>query len=269
MIKQHIYAVARTIYSNSGAPQVGIAFDKDGNVLTANGGLIQVVPARNGTFYGQPMTVGNVYTIAPLDGEGGGVAVDSHGNVLMADAFGNVVLVLAASSGTFYGQQMTAGHVYTIAGTGQPGDTGDGGPATAAQLYGPLSVAADRHDNVLIADGGDGVRVVAGASGTFFGRRMIAGDIYTIARRLNHYATQLAVDARGNVVSAAGNVRVIAAGTGTFYGVRMRVGHVYVIAGYGRRTVYPGERIRPPGQLSATPPASRSAAPALCSSPTS
>ncbi len=40
--------------------------------------------------------------------------------------------MVAASTGTFYGQPMTAGDIYTIAGNGTAGYTGDGGPATSA-----------------------------------------------------------------------------------------------------------------------------------------
>lgn len=42
--------------------------------------------------------------------------------------------VVAVRTGTFYGQAMTAGDIYTVAGTGSSGPLGDGGPATAAQL---------------------------------------------------------------------------------------------------------------------------------------
>ena len=40
-------------------------------------------------------------------------------------------------TGTFYGQAMTAGDIYTIAGTGKRGTTGDGGPATRAEVGEP------------------------------------------------------------------------------------------------------------------------------------
>src|SRR5260370_8158801 len=77
---------------------------------------------------------------------------------------------------------MTAGDIYTIAGNGTPGFSGDGGPATQAELHQPRDLTVDGHGNVIIADNGNSrVRVVAGISGTFYGQKMTAGDIYTIA----------------------------------------------------------------------------------------
>jgi hypothetical protein len=49
---------------------------------------------------------------------------------VIADYRNNRVRVLAATTGTFYGQAMTAGDLYTVAGGGA-GGLGDGGPATA------------------------------------------------------------------------------------------------------------------------------------------
>ena len=52
--------------------------------------------------------------------------------------------------------------IETVAGTGEPGFSGDGGPATAAQLDHPTAVAADAAGNVYIADfGNDRIRRVS------------------------------------------------------------------------------------------------------------
>jgi hypothetical protein len=112
-----------------------------------------VVAASNGTFYGQAMTAGHIYTVAGNgtegpSGDGGpaigaelafanGTAVDGSGNLVIADAASFRVRVVAAHAGTFYGQAMAAGHIYTIAGNGKGGFSGDGGPATSAKLDSP------------------------------------------------------------------------------------------------------------------------------------
>jgi hypothetical protein len=44
------------------------------------------------------------------------------------------------------------GKIRTVAGTGKPGLSGDGGPAREATLRGPKHLCIDRHDNVVIAD---------------------------------------------------------------------------------------------------------------------
>ena len=81
-----------------------------------------------------------------------GVSTDGFGNLVIADASGNRIRVVAASSGTFYGQAMTTGDIYTVAGNGNTGFSGDGGPATSAMLANPEDVAVDSAGDLLIAD---------------------------------------------------------------------------------------------------------------------
>jgi hypothetical protein len=77
---------------------------------------------------------------------------------------------------------MTAGHIYTVAGNGTQGYSGDGGPATSAKLNVPSAVAVDGSGNLVIADRLNArIRVVAGRTGTFYGVPMTTGDIYTVA----------------------------------------------------------------------------------------
>ena len=162
-----------------------IAIDGAGNLVIADSypnidisnNRIRVVAARTGTFYGQAMTAGDIYTVAGTgdpgySGDGGpataaeldnpdGVAVDQAGNLVIGDTYNNVIRVVAARTGTFYGQAMTAGDIYTVAGDGTDGYAGDGGPAAAAELSSPQGVAVDRSGDLVIGDGGNGrVRIV-------------------------------------------------------------------------------------------------------------
>jgi len=248
---------------------IAVAVDAAGDVLIADGGRVRIVAASTGTLYRQPMITGDIYTIAGngqgFSGDGGpathaqigldpssGIAVDAAGNLVISDSFNSQIRVVAASSGTFYGRNMTAHDIYTVAGTGTPGSRGDGGPAVMARLRIPSGVAVDAAGNLLIADErNERVRVVAEKTGTFYGQAMTAGDIYTAAgngsaglsgdggpatsAELNR-PVGVAADAAGNLVIADENnrvVRVVAGSTGTFYGQAMTAGDIYTVAGGG------------------------------------
>jgi len=253
----------------------GVAVDPSGNVVIAdlNHHRIRVTASTTGSFYGQAMTAGDIYTVAgngspTYAGDGSpaisagldpaGIAVDAAGNIVFADYFNSRVRVVAARSGTFYGQAMTAGDIYTVAGSAAYGFAGDGGPATAAEIDDPQGVAVDGAGNVVFDDFASmRIRVVAAITGTFYSQAMTAGDIYTVAGDgVSGYAGngglatgaefqfpwQVSVDASGNLIIAdgtngglAGNdrVRVVAGGTGTFYGQAMVSGHIYSVAGDG------------------------------------
>jgi ribulose-5-phosphate 4-epimerase/fuculose-1-phosphate aldolase len=270
-----IAGIGTAVFSGDGGPATaaavgsptGVALDGSGNVLIAaqDNRRVRVIAVSSGTFYGKAMTAGDIYTIAgngtrAFAGEGipalkaqfwvpHGVAVDGVGNLLAVDTANNRIRAVAASTGTCYGKAMTAGDIYTIAGTGRGGFSGDGGPATAAELTQPQAVTLDQAGNLLIADTfNNRVRVVAASTGTFYGQPMTAGDIYTIAGTGSRVfsgdggpatsagiiAADVAVDGTGNVLITDNNrIRVVAASTGTFYGQPMTAGDIYTIAGTG------------------------------------
>ncbi len=53
---------------------------------------------------------------------------------------------------------MTAGDIYTIAGGGFEGFSGDGGPAIQAEVNGVSEVVVDSTGNVVLADQGNSIR---------------------------------------------------------------------------------------------------------------
>lgn len=177
----------------------GVTVDASGNILIADSGngRVRCIPGSSGNFYGQPMTVGDIYTIAgngtgAYSGDGGpatdagvgatGLALDTHGNIVIADARNFRVRVVATTPGHFYGQPMAAGDIYTIAGNGKDANTGNGGLARSAAISGPWdqSVAVDTAGNVVITTSNQ-VRVVAASSRIFYGVSMKTGHIYIAA----------------------------------------------------------------------------------------
>src|SRR5580700_8892742 len=94
-----------------------------------------------------------------------GVATDGGGDVLLSDTGNERIRMIAAATGTFFGQHMYRGDIYTIAGDGSSGFGGDGGPATAAQIAAPQGLAVDASGNVLITDtDNQRIRVVAAST---------------------------------------------------------------------------------------------------------
>ena len=74
-----------------------------------------------------------------------GVAVDSAGDLYIADAYNaRIRRVHFSSTGS------TSGVITTVAGSGVLGYTGDGGPATKADLYFPLGIAVSGSPPILI-----------------------------------------------------------------------------------------------------------------------
>ena len=80
--------------------------------------------------------------------EAGSVTLDAEGNLVLG---GRYIRVVAAQTGTFYGQAMTEGNIYRIAGGGTFG-LGDGGPALQAEFTGATAVAVARSGDVYFAD---------------------------------------------------------------------------------------------------------------------
>lgn len=93
-----------------------------------------------------------------------GIAVDSSHNVYIADSADNRIRKVT-----------TDGKIATIAGTGVPSWTGDGGAATSATLNGPYGVWVDKSGNVYIADLSNQVVRMISTSGTI---STVAGNNY-------------------------------------------------------------------------------------------
>lgn len=161
-----------------------VAVDAKGNLYIADTARILKVD-----------TNGTITTLAGNDslgylGDGGpaifaeldfpaGLALDSIGNVYVADHFNNRIREI-----------LIDGTIMTIAGTGPENFSGDGGPAISAGLWSPAGIALDGAGNILVADSGnlrirllnatapDITAMVSGAS--FVPGGIVPGEIATI-----------------------------------------------------------------------------------------
>ena len=197
-----------------------VAVDSVGNIYIADAnnerirkvsfstGVITTV-AGNGTrgFSGD----GSAATAAEINigyASGGGLAVDSAGNIYIAD-FGNYrVRKVTASTGI----------ISTIAGNGTWGFSGDGGPATSAEISHPAGLAFDLAGNLYIADfGNDRIRrVTDGGTITTVvgnGRYGYSGDGGPAISAELWVAADVVVDSNGNLyIADQANNRIRAVG---------------------------------------------------------
>jgi hypothetical protein len=135
-----------------------------------------------------------------------GIAIDTTGNILIADIYNNRVRMIAN------------GIITTIAGTGAGGFSGDNGPATSARLSLPFGVAVDLSGNILITDTyNQRLRMVVKASGYIItvagtGSAGYNGDnINALSAQLN-LPYGVAVGASGNIFFSEydnGRVRMV------------------------------------------------------------
>ncbi len=150
---------------------------------------------------------------APLLRLPSALAYDAAGNLYIADAGRNQVL-----------EASLAGALTVVAGTGTEGFTGDGGPASAAELDRPQGLAFGSDGTLYIADTGNArIRSVQGGIITTFagkGARAYGGDGGSATLASLREPAALAVDSSGALLVcdvADQRVRRISAGTITSF----------------------------------------------------
>jgi uncharacterized protein (TIGR03437 family) len=204
------------------ASPFAVAVDKSGNVFIADqfnnrirkvdrSGTISTVAGDGTSGYKGDASAATSAQLSNPEG----VAVDSSGNLYIADTSNSVVRKVS-----------TSGTISTIAGnfTTGAGFSGDGAAATAALLFHPSGIVVDAKGNVYIADTSNNiVRIVTtdGKIATYAGN-FGAGIGFTgdggpaTSARLNN-PEGLALDSAGNLYIADGNnnrIRVVNAASG-------------------------------------------------------
>ncbi len=167
-------------YSGDGGPATEASLNYPSGVFVDAGGHLYVADQLNGRIRKVDAETGIITAVAGRgndfsdpgsdtqvgDGEPAteaglnfpsGVFVDGAGHLYIADNFNGRVRKVDAVTGI----------ITTVAGTGEEGFSGDGGPATEARLDRPSAVVVDRAGSLYIADSGnDRIRKVTASTPT-------------------------------------------------------------------------------------------------------
>jgi trimeric autotransporter adhesin len=212
---------------------VGIAVDASGNLFISDDYNNRI---RKVNTFGTITTIAGTGT-AGYTGDNGpatsaqlngphGIALDDSNNICIADYGNNSVRKINSATGI----------ITTIGGiNGVIGNTGDGGPATIAELYNPDGIAIDAFGNIYIGDISahvvrkiDTSGIISRIAGTGIGGYSGDGGVATATKLFEPVG--VAVDGTGNVyigennnyirkVSSSGIISVVAGnGSGSFIG---------------------------------------------------
>jgi uncharacterized protein (TIGR03437 family) len=146
--------------SGDGGPATAATLNTPVDLIVDRAGNLYIAESANNRVR-RVGTDGRITTVAgtgksDFGGDGGpainahlsspfGLALDSAGNLYIADAGNARIRRVAAATGV----------ITTVAGNGSVGFSGDGGPATDAQLLGPTGVAVDAAGILYIVDQGN------------------------------------------------------------------------------------------------------------------
>ncbi|HXS97448.1 MAG TPA: IPT/TIG domain-containing protein [Candidatus Limnocylindrales bacterium] len=169
----------------------GVAVDRNGNVYFGSSicGTVRKVDTS-----GVLSTVASTFSGTPF-----AMTIDTSGNLYVCDR----------NTGTRVYKVAPGGAVTVVAGTGISGFSGDGGPATSAQLFEAHGVAVDAAGNVYVADGGNfRVRKVdtSGTISTVAGGGTLNAQDGSVATSVKFSPQDVTVDASGNLYISAGGV---------------------------------------------------------------
>jgi RHS repeat-associated protein len=215
----------------------GVVIDIAGNIyicdmgtqliykVTASTGIITIVAGNASYGYagdGGPATNASFANPTAL-------ALDSSGNIYIADSTNNVIRKVNVSTGI----------ISTVVGTGIAGYSGNGGPATSATIHNPWGVAVDSTGNIYVSDtGNSSIRKVDASTGlisTVAGigtnECCVSGEGGPATSAGLWFQGGIAVDGAGNLYIAGGDSEVVQKVSGST-GIITTVAGTFEIAGF-------------------------------------
>lgn len=182
---------------------LGVTTDETGNYfiadshnnrilkVTTSTGLVSTVAGKYGGYNGDGIAATSAWLYLP-----GGIAVDTSGNIFIADTWNHRIRKVTASTGI----------ISTVAGNGDTFDISKEGDPTKESLRFPRDVALDRSGNIFIADTVNGrilkVTASTGIISTVAGNHYSLTTVSTVTKFFWFIPYGVTVDTTGNIFIA-------------------------------------------------------------------
>ncbi len=225
-------------YSGDGGPATAAELDGPRDLAFDSAGDLFISDTNNSVVREVVKATGEIITFAGdgtagYSGDGGpataaevdsprSLAFDSAGDLFIADQDSNVVREVVKSTGD----------IITVAGDGTAGYSGNDGPATAAELNGPIGLVFDSAGDLIIADSGNSmIREVVEATGDIIA---VAGNGTAGYSGDGGPATAAELDGPGGVAfDSAGDLFIADEINNVVWEVVKATGDIITVAGNG------------------------------------
>jgi hypothetical protein len=167
----------------------GLDFDSSGNLFGVYiaTGTFSVLPVASGTLFGQSVTANTSKTLYSGSNWFWDLAVDSSGNIFLADGWGlQGVFVMPVSTGTLLGQSVTANTVERLTAFG------------TAQYAG---IDADDSDAIYANQYGGTTKVISPTSRTVFQTSLTANTLTNLSSTSGYILQGLLIASNGDIIS--------------------------------------------------------------------
>ncbi|MBM4391432.1 MAG: PQQ-binding-like beta-propeller repeat protein [Deltaproteobacteria bacterium] len=133
---------------------------RPGGALALDGRLLYVADPENHRVRAIDLDTGIITTVAGtgvagFSGDGGSAATAQLNYPMDIEVEDGFLWIADTDNGRVRAVDLATLEIDTVAGDGEVGSDGDGGPATGAQLYSPMGVELDLDGNLYIADSGN------------------------------------------------------------------------------------------------------------------
>ncbi len=167
----------------------GLDFDSSGNLFGVYiaTGTFSVLPIASGTLFGQSVTANTSKTLYSGSNWFWDLAVDSSGNIFLADGWGlQGVFVMPVSTGTLLGQSVTANTVERLTAFG------------TARYAG---IDADDSDAIYANEYGGTTKVISPTSRTVFQTSLTANTLTNLSSTSGYILQGLLIASNGDIIS--------------------------------------------------------------------